>query len=575
MLNIDDLLQQTKGDQQSDPSQKAQISGQQEQEKLQEKLTEIKIKELEERAAQTARQAGLPYINLKGFPVAPEALRIIPENDAVQYKAVCFYTTERECKIGVVRLPDQNTAEYIQKIEGAYDVKAEIYLISEHSFGLAYKLYASLPKIREIRKGLKITAEVFENFQKKIKTLKDLPEEIKKTSISNLVTLVIASAVQARASDIHIETEEADVKIRFRIDGVLIDVAVIEKKFWEKIISRIKLFSNLKINITDRPQDGRFRIDLPKDKIDVRVSCLPTSYGESVVMRLLRSSKTGLAFEDLGITSKAFEQLKREVERPNGMIIATGPTGSGKTTTLYSILNKLNKPKTKIITLEDPIEYQLKGINQSQVDRVKGYTFSKGLRSILRQDPDVVMVGEIRDLETAEIAIQSALTGHLVVTTLHTNDAAGAIPRLISLGVKPYLLSPAINTVIAQRLVRKICPKCKKEIQLDPETLERVQKILSQLPDNSEIKVDLNSLKFFKSEGCEACQGLGYYDRIGIYEILVITPEIEKMISEDQATEYKMREIAKQQGVITMVQDGLLKAVQGITTVEEVFRVIE
>ena len=576
MFNLDDLLSQQTS------SKKPQVADEKEEEKLKDKLSEIRIKEKEEEASQQAYQSGVSYINLTGFPISPEAISLISPQDAMNYKVICFYRTEREAKLASYQAESENLAKLREKIEGAFDLKTELFLVSENSFNLAYKIYSALPKITPSIKGVKITAEDIENFKSKIKTVKDLNHEIQKVNISELVSLVVASAISSRASDIHIEAEEQDVKIRFRIDGVLIDAAEIEKKLWEKIISRIKLLSSLKINITDQPQDGRFTIDLVKDKVDVRVSCLPTAYGESVVMRLLRSSVAELSFENLGLRDSAFELLKKEVERPNGMIVTTGPTGSGKTTTLYAVLNKLNNPGTKIITLEDPVEYHLKGINQSQIDITKGYTFAKGLRSILRQDPDVVMVGEIRDLETAEIAIQAALTGHLVISTLHTNDAAGAIPRFFALGVKPYLLVPAINAIIGQRLVRKICQKCKEEINLEPTVLERVKKILSELPQEEKKKInfpdDINqpwTPKFYQSKGCPECQGLGYFGRLGIYEIFTMNPAIEESISKGEISEYKIKELAQKQGMVTMVQDGLLKALDGITSIEEVFRVIE
>jgi len=554
-------------------SQEPEIAGEEIEEKLTEKLTEIKIKELEERAKIKAQQIGIPYINLVAFPIPSEALRLIPLEEAKKYKIICFYRTEKEAKVAAVDLSIPGLKDFVQKIAEDNNLKVRYFLISEYSFKTAYKLYSALPKITKIIKGVKITERELKEFGEKIKTFRDLNREIKNVSITDIVTLIIASALKSRASDIHIEAEEEDIKVRFRIDGILIDVASLQKKLWPQVISRIKLFSGLKINITDKPQDGRFTIYLTNEEVDVRVSCLPTAYGESVVMRILRSSATGLAFEDLGIRGRAFEELKREISRPNGMIITTGPTGSGKTTTLYAILNKLNKPETKIITLENPIEYRLKGINQSQVDESKGYTFAKGLRSILRQDPDVVMVGEIRDLETAEIAIQAALTGHLVISTLHTNDAAGAIPRFLSMGVKPYLLAPAINSIIGQRLVRRICDNCKTEIKLESEKLERVKKILADLP--KDYQVDLNNLKFYYGKGCEKCQGLGYHGRIGIYEVLTMNSEIEKVILSGKVSEYQMRDLAKKQGMITMVQDGLLKAIDGITTVDEVFRVAE
>ncbi len=552
---------------------KPRAGGEEAKEKLEEKLSEIKIKKEEEEASRRAVRAGLAYINLKGFPISPEALRLISPDDALDHKIICFYTTETSAKLASTA--PENLSEFRKQFEETHDLKTELYLISAHSYEIAYKFYATLPKIYKLAKGVEITEEDLNRLKEKVKTFQDLNREIQKVSITDLVTMVVASAVTSRASDIHIEAEEKDIKVRFRIDGVLIDVAEIDKKFWEKVISRIKILSSLKINIIDRPQDGRFTIHLTREKIDVRVSCLPTAYGESVVMRLLRAAFGGLEFEALGIASHAFDKLKKEVERPNGMILTTGPTGSGKTTTLYSILTKLNKPETKIITLENPIEYELKGISQSQIDPSKDYTFAKGLRSILRQDPDVVMVGEIRDTETAEIAVQAALTGHLVISTLHTNDASGAIPRLLSMGAKPYLLAPAINAVIGQRLVRRICEKCREEDRLEPEVLKRVKKVLSEIPKASGVKVDLDKLKFYKGKGCEACQGLGYHGRVGIYEIFTIVGEIEKTISQGETSEYKMKELAKKQGMITMVQDGLLKALEGVTTVKEVFRVTE
>ena len=292
-------------------------------------------------------------------------------------------------------------------------------------------------------------------------------------------------------------------------------------------------------------------------------------------MRLLKSSVAGLDFEKLGVRGIAFDQLKEEVKRPNGMIITTGPTGSGKTTTLYSILSKLNKPEVKIITLENPVEYRLKGVNQSQVDPEHGYTFAAGLKSILRQDPDIVMVGEIRDIKTADTAINAALTGHMVLSTLHTNSAAASIPRFLSMGVKPFLLAPAINAIIGQRLVRRVCESCKQEAELTKEDTEKVIDLLSGISKKSSYRPDINNLKFYKGKGCEKCGNLGYKGRVGLYEILTMNPEIEKMILSGKVSEYDIQKIAIEDGMITMVQDGLLKALDGLTSVEEVFRVIE
>ncbi|OGY46654.1 MAG: hypothetical protein A2840_00665 [Candidatus Buchananbacteria bacterium RIFCSPHIGHO2_01_FULL_47_11b] len=433
-----------------------------------------------------------------------------------------------------------------------------------------------VPKVRKFVSGVEIPAEDIKRFEKDIQTFQDLSRRLEEVSVTDMVTLIMAAAIKARSSDIHIEAEEKTIKVRFRIDGILHDVAKLDPKIWPQIITRIKLVSRLKINIDDRPQDGRFTIFLTQEKIDVRVSTLPTAYGESVVMRLLMSSAVGIAFEELGIRGKSFELLRNEIKKPNGMIVTTGPTGSGKTTTLYAILNKLNDPGTKIITIEDPIEYKIAGVNQSQVDRSKGYTFANGLRNILRQDPDIVMVGEIRDLETAEIGINAALTGHLVVTTLHTNDAAGTIPRFLAMQVKPFLLAPAINAMIGQRLVRRVCEHCKQEAELDNQTMSKVMKVLAQIPEQSGFHIpdnELRQLKFYRGAGCEECQGLGYKGRLGIFEVMTMSKEIETLILTGQVSEYDMRTIGAKSGMITMIQDGLLKAADGMTTVEEVFRV--
>ncbi|PIS42163.1 MAG: hypothetical protein COT24_05090 [Candidatus Kerfeldbacteria bacterium CG08_land_8_20_14_0_20_40_16] len=578
---------------------KLQVSSEETEEKLKHKIEEIEIKEKEKLVAEKASPLGLSCISLKGFPIEPEALSLIPEEKAKAIKAVCFLRTEEELRIGVVDPANPEISKIIGEFKEKFPrLNTELYLISEYSLQQALKLYAAIPKIKKVIAGVEISGEELNKYRAEIKSFRELNNKLKKVSLTEMVTIILAGAIQARSSDIHIEAEEKDIKVRYRVDGVLQDVAVLPQEWWPKIISRIKIISGLKINIVNRPQDGRITIYLEDDKIDVRVSTLPSAFGESVVMRLLMSQSVGLKFEDLGIRGKSYEDLKRESKRPNGMIVTTGPTGSGKTTTLYAILNTLNRPETKIITLEDPIEYKLKGIVQSQVSGKgegddedlktilreglsgggggkKGYSFAQGLRAILRQDPDIIMVGEIRDLETAEIAIQAALTGHLVISTIHTNDAAGAIPRFLSMGAKPFLLAPALNAVIGQRLVRRICKECQEEISLDETILTRVKEILSQTPENSGEKVDLDNLQFFRGKGCDQCNGIGYKGRIGIYEIFTMNKEIEEIILSGKVSEYQMKEVTVKHGMITMVQDGLLKAKDGITTIEEVFRVTE
>ncbi|MDO8260818.1 MAG: GspE/PulE family protein [Candidatus Magasanikbacteria bacterium] len=541
------------------------------------KQQDIKIKDMERQTKSRADAAGFPYMDLSAFPISPEALSLIPEEVARELNIVCFYYDGSSIRTGVLDLDNSAVEGLLKSLSEKYHAEVQIYLISQHSIDYVFRLYKSIPKIRIVSRGVEVTQEDLDKFSENFTSFKDLQAEIDKAQISDIVTMIMASSIKSGASDIHIEAEEKVIKVRFRVDGVLHDAAEVNSDLWKKIISRMKVLAKVKINVTDKPQDGRLSIITRDERIDIRASFLPTNFGESVVMRLLRSSTVGLNFEDLGIRDKSFQQLKREVERPNGMIITTGPTGSGKTTTLYAVLKKLNDSETKIITVEDPIEYQLEGINQSQTS--DKYTFAQGLRSIVRQDPDVVMIGEIRDLETAEIAIQAALTGHLVLSTIHTNDAAGTVPRFMSMGAKPYLLAPALNAMIGQRLVRKICKNCKKEIELAGEERERVVTILGDLPEDEKLRLnytpELTGMKFSKGEGCVACQGIGYKGRIGIYEIMIMNEEIEKMILPGNVSEYDMRSVAKKYGMITMVQDGLLKAMDGITSVDEVFRVAE
>ena len=460
--------------------------GESAQKKLEEKQQEIKLKEIEKSVKKVAISQGLNYINLVGFSVSPKALKLIDEQKAREFKVICFFYESNQIRIGTTR-PSQEVRKILIDLETKYHAKTKLYLISPHSFEYALNFYITLPKIVKEEKGLQIEENKLKKYQEEIKNFREINKRINQSlhnlSLTDIVTIILAAAIKAGASDIHIESEEKAVKCRYRIDGILHDVAELSQDLKRRVISRIKMLAGLKINIFNRAQDGRFSIFLNNKKINVRVSALPTAFGESVVMRLLMPSTISLKFEKLGLVKEAYNKLNKEIDRPNGLIVTTGPTGSGKTTTLYAILNKLNTPEKKIITIEDPIEYELKGINQSQVDVDSGYTFGKGLRSIVRQDPDIILVGEIRDLETANIAIQAALTGHLVLSTIHTNDASGTIPRFLSMGVKPFLLAPAINVMIGQRLVRRLCNYCKKEVKISNEQMEKVKKILQQLPE--------------------------------------------------------------------------------------------
>lgn len=532
----------------------------------------------EEIAQSDAEDAGLPYLNLQDFPIGPETIGVIPEEKAHELRVVCIFSSEKELRLASPDPSRPEVQELVESLGRERQSAVTIYLVSDHSFERAMTFYKGLPKHIERKSNLELTEDELEQFGEEMTSFEALAQKLPNVPVSSAFSAILAGAIRTNASDIHVEAEEEDVKIRYRIDGILHDVASVPKDFWKKIISRVKIVSGMKINVDNVPQDGRITIETKNEKLDIRVSALPTAFGESVVMRLLRPSTTALTFDELGLRGRAYADLKREVERPNGMILTTGPTGSGKTTTLYAVLNKVNTPSVKIITLEDPIEYKLKGVNQSQVDHAAGYDFARGLRSILRQDPDIVMVGEIRDGETADIAIQASLTGHLVLSTVHTNDAAGAIPRLLSMGAQSHLLAPALNAVIGQRLVRRLCEKCKAPADLAPDILERVQKIFAEIPAGAEEAArvkDAGALQFFAAKGCDVCHNLGYKGRIGIYEIFAMNADIERVILSNQVSEYAMKEIAVERGMITMAQDGLFKALEGITSVDEVFRVTE
>ena len=400
-----------------------------------------------------------------------------------------------------------------------------------------------------------------------ISILKKELESVLDKEITKILDVILAGSIKLEASDIHIEPKENEAKLRIRLDGILQDVLVFERKIYEALLSRIKLLSGMKLNISDRPQDGRFSVLTEKIPIEVRSSTLPAEWGESIVMRIL-NPKSLISLKELGLREDLFKIFEREIRKPNGMIIVTGPTGSGKTTTLYAILKEIQSPQVKIITIEDPIEYHLEGITQTQVDPKTGYDFANGLRAIVRQDPDVILVGEIRDLETAQIAIQAALTGHLVLTTLHTNDAAGTVARLMALGEKPVNIAPAINMVVAQRLVRKICKKCAILEVPNKEDLEKIKDGLKNL--NLKVPEDL---KIKKARGCEDCNFTGYRGRTGIFEALLVDDEMEKFILSSPSIS-DLKEIAKKKGMVTMYQDGLLKVINGITTIEEIERVV-
>lgn len=425
--------------------------------------------------------------------------------------------------------------------------------------------------------SVEISSEITETVKKSVKNTADFKKKIEENlgeNITSLLDVILFGAIVLDASDIHLEPQEENSRLRIRLDGVLQDIIFFEKDIYHRLVSRLKLLSRIKLNITDKPQDGRFTIEIEGSLIEIRSSSLPAEYGESIVMRIL-NPKNLIELKDLGLRSDLHKTFEKEIQKPNGMIIVTGPTGSGKTTTLYAFLKKIQNPEIKIITIEDPIEYHLKGISQTQVAPEKGYTFSEGLRSIVRQDPDVILVGEIRDLETAKIALQAALTGHLVLSTLHTNDAAGTIPRLVDLGAETASIAPALKMAVAQRLVRKICQKCSALSNPTKEELEDIKRGLKKLPASIKLPSSTNiKIRRVKKGGCQFCNFTGYKGRKGLFEAFLVDSQMEKFILTSPPVS-SIRESAVKKGMVTMYQSGLIDVVLGETTLEEVKRVVE
>lgn len=543
-----------------------------------EKLNEMREREAEDLSQILAQKYKLPYLDLSRATIDLDALKILPEEKAVAAKMAVFQKTGKKIQVAVQSPNPEPTKLALKELEQK-GYQPTTYMVSETSLKRAWKRYAEVPDFVEISKGIiEISSEKLEGLLKQSKTIDDLKNIFstavlskKDRRISEVLEIVLAGAISSSASDAHIEPQEKQVKLRFRLDGVLHDIFFFENKIYNLLLSRIKLVSGLKLNIRDRAQDGRFSIHLKGSEVEVRVSVIPGNYGESIVLRILNPKTISVAFEDLGIEKRLLEIISKELKKPNGMILTTGPTGSGKTTTLYAFLKKIYTTEIKIITLEDPIEYHLTGIIQTQVEEEKDYTFSNGLRSVLRQDPDVIMVGEIRDLDTAKIAINAALTGHMVLSTLHTNNAAGTIPRLIDLGVNPNIIAPAVNLTMAQRLVRKLCDKCKQKREPKKEESEIVEKIIKTLPQNYDTPAEFT---FWEAKGCDNCNNMGYRGRIGIFEAILVDENIEKLILKKPG-ETEILKAAESQNILNMKQDGVLKAIKGITTIEELQRVVE
>lgn len=517
---------------------------------------------------------GLPSVALKDGEVKSDVLKILPEDIASFYKVVPFdFDKEGSVlRVGVLNPEDSNALEALKLISQDKAVAIEKYVIGFKDYSSVIKKYRTLSG--EVKQALEELNQ--ELVKEKAKTvLPKTPQISEEAPIIKAVAAIIRHAVESRASDIHIEPQEDKIRVRFRVDGLMHVALVLPKTIHSAIITRIKILSDLKIDETRFPQDGRFGTMVGGKKIDFRISTLPTRYGEKAVLRILDPSLGLIELPQLGLAGRNLRLIEENIQKPFGSILMTGPTGSGKTTTLYSILRKINDESVNIITLEDPIEILLPGINQSQIQEEIGYTFASGLRSILRQDPDIIMVGEIRDSDTANLATHASLTGHLVFSTLHTNDSIGVIPRLIDLGVEKYLIAPTLNLAAAQRLLRRLCQSCK--IKSKPNTAEEkmIKETINQMPE--EVSKDLaKTFSIYKAseEGCSECQGKAYKGRIAIFEILEVTDQVEKIILSG-LSESALKEEAKRQGMLTMFQDGILKVIEGLVSLEELLEVAE
>ena len=524
---------------------------------------------------------GIPYIKLKDKLISNEILEEIPEKAALFYKFIPFEKDNEAIKIAMVNPNNIEALDALKFISIRHKINTKIYLISKSGFYNVIKQYKKVDdELKNVLKNVDQQIISKEKDFKKEKRGRNVKKIIKEAPVSKIVDIILTHAIEGKASDIHIEPNENELRVRYRLDGTLHNSLVLPKKISSAVINRVKILTSLKIDETRKPQDGRFRFNPSKgndlDKsVDLRVSTFPTVNGEKVVMRILDTSSDINTLENLGIWKKGLRMINENIDKPFGIILVTGPTGSGKSTTLYAMMKILNKEGVNIVTLEDPVEYFMVGINQSQIRSEIGYTFASGLRSILRQDPDIIMVGEIRDKETAELATHAALTGHLVLSTLHTNNAIGIIPRLIDMGVEPFLISSSLNIAIAQRLVKKICNFCKEEITASLSMEKIIRKELENVPDDQKNDLNMkNGLKLFHGKGCKECKQSGFSGRIGIYEVLLMTPELESVMS-SKISDVEITKEAERQGMITMKQDGIIKVLSGITSIEEVLRVTE
>lgn len=511
------------------------------------------------------KAVNIPYIDLSKTAVPKRILGLLPEHVARHYQVVPVEGKDNKLVVAMIDPEDREAIEFVKK-KTAMDL--DIRICTQADLSHVLDQYSAVSA--ELKKIVATAEEEEDELKPKKPLSKPKTEEITETApAAKIIQSLIKRAVREKSSDIHIEPQEEEVIVRFRIDGVLKEVITLPKEIQAAMVSRIKILSDLKIDETRLPQDGRFQTIIDGNEVDFRVSTLPTVNGEKVVARILDKSAGVLTLEQLGLRGNAFETLNNNIKKAHGMILVTGPTGSGKTTTLYAVIDKIKSVGINIITLEDPVEYRIPRINQAQVHTKINFTFATGLRSIVRQDPDVIMIGEIRDYETADMAVHAALTGHVVLSTLHTNDAAGAIPRLMDMKIEPFLINSSVNCVVAQRLCRRICEACKEPLQVEADQQEPASQELKNLPPKEERP---SKIQFFHGKGCDNCNGSGYKGRIGIFEVFELKDNLKDLVA-NRASSTTLGETAVKNGMVTMKQDGILKALDGLTTIEEVWRV--
>lgn len=523
----------------------------------------------EDFAKARAQSLGIEFVSLAGRALSPDLVNYVPEAVARRYTVIPFEFNEKNNELSVAMMDplDSQVIEFLEKKSGK---RIKPYMAVKDD------IEATIDEAFAQNLGADVSKAMAETAPSAIKTYEagHLQEVIREAPIAQIVSAILEQSIRLKASDVHIEPQNGDTRIRYRVDGILQERLALPHRLHEAVVSRIKILGDMKIDEKRAPQDGRFNFKMGAQEVDLRVSSLPTVHGEKIVMRLLKKSGGVPQLQELGLRGLAIKNLEASVLRPHGIILVTGPTGSGKTTTLYAVLTKLNTTRVNIVTLEDPVEYEIPGVNQVQVNAQAGLTFASGLRSFLRQDPNIILVGEIRDSETTELAVQAALTGHLVFSTLHTNNAAGAIPRLLDLGAEPFLVASALTAIVGQRIARRVCPTCREEYTPDEQVVEDFKAILGDLLPKDKPLVLYRGTGLVNGQPCPTCAGAQYTGRLGIFEVFIVTDAVSKLIL-SRAAMREIEEQAKKDGMITMKQDGYMKAVEGITTLEEVLRVAQ